>query len=130
MAMITTEDQRIFATERYTCKSTFLVSLINKFGEQGGFESLISMVTKPEVSLESLFSMVSFFVKSEQMYHRQFVDAYYTKFSQAVEAKLLSATSAQLRTFKLTRIEEIITAVWQKLLLRILAFFDLQVLKS
>ena len=47
-----------------------------------------------------------------------------------MEAKLLSATSAQLRSIKLTRIEEIITFVWQNMLLRKLAYFDLQVLKS
>ena len=63
--MITTEDKKIYATERYFCKSSFLVSLFNKFGEQGGFESLLHMITKPEVSIENLFYMVSFFVKSE-----------------------------------------------------------------
>ena len=64
------------------------------------------------------------------MYHKQFVDEFYERFSESVEAKLLSATSAQLRSFKLTRIEEIITHVWQNMLLRKISYFDLQVLKS
>ena len=59
------------------------------------------------------------------MFHKQFVDAFYLKFSDAVQEKLLSATSAQLRLVKLTRVEEIITQVWQKLLLRLLTYFDL-----
>ena len=46
------------------------------------------------------------------MFHKQFVDSYYDRFRDAVEAKLLSATSAQLRSIKLKRIEEIITSVW------------------
>lgn len=106
------------------------MSLINKFGEQGGFESLLAMVTKPDVSIDNLFYLVSFFVKSEQMYHKQFVDAFYFKFSDAVQEKLLSATSDHLRVVKLTRIEEIITQVWQKLLLRLLSYFELRVIRS
>ena len=88
------------------------------------------MMTKPEVSIDNLFYMVSMFAKSEQMYHKQFVDSYFTKFSEVVRDKLLSATSAQLRLVKLTRIEEIITLVWQKLLLRLMSYFDLQVIKN
>ena len=74
--------------------------------------------------------MVGFFVKSHQMYHKQFVDAFYDRFRDAVEAKLLSATTAQLRAIKLARIEEMIAQVWQTLLLRRMSYFDLQVLKS
>lgn len=38
--------------------------MINRFGEAGGFESLLKLIVKPDVSLESLYYMVSFFVKS------------------------------------------------------------------
>ena len=85
---------------------------------------------EPDVSLEHLCAMVGFFVKSHQMYHKQFVDAYYDRFRDAVQAKLLSATTAQLRAIKLARIEEMIAQVWQTLLLRRMPYFDLQVLKS
>ena len=44
MAMITSPDMTIYATERYYCKSSFLVALLNKFGEQGGFDSLLRML--------------------------------------------------------------------------------------
>ncbi len=130
MEMITKEDQKIFAVERYTCKSHFFVAIVNKFGEAGGYESLIKVISMPDLSLENLFHIVSFIAKSHQMFHKQFVDAYYDRFRDAVEAKLLSATSAQLRSIKLKRIEEIITSVWQNMLLRKMAYFDLQVLKS
>ena len=64
MSMINKEDQKIFAVERYTCKSHFLVAVMNKFGEAGGYESLLKVIVMPEVSLENLFHVVSFFVKS------------------------------------------------------------------
>ena len=51
------------------------------------------MIAKPEVSIDNLFYMVSLFAKSEQVYHKQFVDDFYIKFSDAVQTKLLSATS-------------------------------------
>lgn len=70
MAMIKTEDTKIFAVERYTCKSSFFVAIINRFGETGGFESLLKLIVKPEVSLENLYYLVSFFVKSHQMFHK------------------------------------------------------------
>ena len=42
----------------------------------------------------------------------------------------MSATSAQLRLAKMARIEEIITLVWQKCLLRLMSYFDLQIVKN
>ena len=64
------------------------------------------------------------------MFHKQFVDEYYERFRDAVEAKLLSATTHQLRQIKLTRIEEILRLIWERLLLRQHDWFDLQVLRS
>lgn len=94
MAMLKSEDQKIFSVERYMCKSEAFVANVNKFGEAGGFESLLKMLSKADVSLESVFQIVSFFVKSHAMYHKQFVDDFYDRFSEALEAKLLSATTA------------------------------------
>lgn len=93
MAMIESEDQKFFATERYTCKSTAFVATINKFGHAEGFEYLLNLIKKPETSLNNLNYIVSFFAKSQAMYHRQFVDDYYDRFQSAVKDKLLSATS-------------------------------------
>ena len=64
MAMITSEGMRIFAVERYTCKSSFFVTMVNRFGEAEGFENLLKLVRSPKMSLEDLFYTVSFFVKS------------------------------------------------------------------
>ena len=41
------EGSKIFATVRYSCKSTALVSLLNKFGEEGGFENLLTLIAQP-----------------------------------------------------------------------------------
>lgn len=70
------------------------------------------MIRSPDVSLENLFYIVSMFTKNQSMYHKQFVDSFYDDFKDAVEFKLLSVTSDQLRQIKLERIDEIITAVW------------------
>lgn len=123
--MITEEIPRIFATERYSCKSSFLVETINQFGEAGGYESLLTLVSKPEISLEYVYHLVSFFVKSHSLYHRQFVDDFYDRLRNTVEAKLLGVTGAHLRATKLSRIEEIITLIWQTLLLRRMTYLDL-----
>ena len=94
MEMITEEVPRIFATERYSCKSSFLVEIINKFGEAGGYESLLNLLSKPEISLEYVYQLVSFFVKSHSLYHRQFVDNFYDRLRDTVEIKLLGVSSA------------------------------------
>jgi len=130
MAMLTEPDQHIYATERSSCKSTFFVELVNKFGDAGSFNHLLSTLSDPSTSLQDVYHLVCFFTKSHSVYHKQFVDAFYDPLRQAVETKLLSATSAQLRSIKLSRIEEIITQVWQNLLMRVHTYFELQVLKS
>ena len=109
MDMITEETPRIFANIRYTCKSSFVVDTINRFGEAEGFENLLKIISKPEISLEYVYQIVIFIVKSHAIYHKQFVDDFYDRLKDTVEAKLLSVTSDQLRATKLSRIEEIIT---------------------
>ena len=64
------------------------------------------------------------------MYHKQFVDIFYKDFKSAVEYKLLNMNAVQLRGIKIARVEEIITAIWQNLLLRVTPYFELQVMKS
>lgn len=93
MALITEESQRIYAVERYTCKSMVFAANINKLGLAGFFQNLLTLISKPETSLENVFYLVSFFTKSHALYHKQFVDEFYEKFSEVVETKLLSATS-------------------------------------
>ncbi len=94
MAMITDDTQKIYATERYSCKSSVFASSINKLGHAGFFQNLLTEIGEAETSLESVYDMVSFFTKSHAIYHKQFVDDFYEKFSQTVETKLLSATSS------------------------------------
>ena len=84
----------------------------------GGYESLFALLGMPGLSIEKMDSMVHFFVKSQAMFHKQFVDDMYSRFSDAVEKRLLSLTSDELRSIKLERIQEIITQIWHNLLLR------------
>ena len=41
------EGSKIYATVRYACKSTAFISLLNKFGEEGGFENLLTLIAQP-----------------------------------------------------------------------------------
>ena len=84
MEMIKSEDMKIFATERYTCKSSAFVAIINKFGLAQGFEHLIDLIKSPETSLNNLNYIVTLFCKSQAMYHKQFVDDFYEKFANTV----------------------------------------------
>ena len=54
MDMITEETPRIWAAERYSCKSTFLASMFNRFGQADGFENLLAQIIKPDQSIENV----------------------------------------------------------------------------
>ena len=50
--------------------------------------------------------------------------------NEVVTKKMLSATSAQLRLFKRERVDEIVNCVWDKLMARLMPYFDTQVSKN
>lgn len=82
----------MFATERYSCKSQVFVGLLNKLGHEGTYERMLALISRPDVSIENLHTLVTCFGECQALYHKQFVDNYYERFADAVEAKLLSAT--------------------------------------
>ena len=90
--MITDPKQKIFATERYCCKSEVFVGMLNKLGLEGAYERILTLIERPDVSIENLHTLVGCFSECSAIYHKQFVDNYYDRFAAVVQTKLLSAT--------------------------------------
>jgi hypothetical protein len=44
MKMLEKEGDIIYATERASCKSTMLVTLLNKFGDSEGFDKILAII--------------------------------------------------------------------------------------
>ena len=59
--MITDPKQKVFATERYSCKSKVFVGMLNKLGHEGAYERILTLIERPDVSIESLHILVSCF---------------------------------------------------------------------
>ena len=74
--MLASPDDVIFATERARCKSTMMVSLLNKFGEAQGFEKLLARLQEEDTTLEHAFYMVDCLAKCGFMLHKSFVDKF------------------------------------------------------
>ena len=93
--MLTGEGQIIYAVERaYRCKSTVLVSVLNLFGQAQGFDEILEVISDPNTSLEHVTDLLILISGSVDMYHKSFVDSYFSALNTAVQEKILSATEA------------------------------------
>ena len=54
----------------------------------------------------------------EPLFHKTFVESYFERLKDAVEAKLLGATEGELRATQFKTIEDIVEMVWLKLMKR------------
>jgi len=93
MKMIEKEGDIIYATERAFCKSTMLVTLLNKFGSAEGFDKILAVIKKEDTSLEHVYYLIDMLSKSGSLYHRSFVNVYWNCLRDAVQAKVLAATA-------------------------------------
>ena len=64
------------------------------------------------------------------MFHKSFIDNYFSRLADAVEEKLANATEAQLRAVRRERIDEIVDRVWKTLMARVYDRFALEVVKG
>ena len=62
--------------------------------------------------------------------HKSFIDVFVPRLNDALKAKILHASEAQLRTFNKQRMDEIVNTMWDKLMARLLPLFDTQVQKN
>ncbi len=130
MRMLAHEGELIYATERAACKSTMLVALLNKFGAADGFDKLLAVVRRAETSLEHVYYLLDMLSKAASLYHRSFVRQFWPRLRDAVQAKLLGATSQQLRQIKKERVDDLVVCLWDRLMGRLYGEADLQVQKQ
>jgi hypothetical protein len=65
-----------------------------------------------------------------ESYHKSFLDKYFEPLKDAVQNKILNADEKQLRAMMRERTEEIVKTLWEKLMARLMTFFDSQVHKQ
>ena len=118
LQMIEQEGQMIVAVVRDTCPSLLLVELVVRFAEAQGYESILEVLARQETSLKGVHDLVEIVNDCSSLYHKTFVDAYFDRLCEVLEAKLQSADDKQLRLAKFTMIEQTVDTLWLKLMMR------------
>lgn len=82
----------IFSTERFRCKSSMLVNMINRFGAENGFTKILAVISQEQTPLNTVFFLVDAVAKLQEILHKSFIDFYYDKLRKTVEDKLMNST--------------------------------------
>ena len=90
--MLESPDSIIFSTERHSCKSTMLVQMLNKFGQEDGFKHMLDCVARESTTLDTVFYIVDIIAKVQDMLHKSFIDSFYARLRKVVEVKLSGAS--------------------------------------
>jgi len=107
------DGRRIYAIIRSGyCKSTFLVNLVNKFGEMGGFDKIYERIANLNnwAPIETVSQLATILGNLATILHRDFAFAYIPKLKEAVWHNLLSSPDSNIRNFTKDKIEHIVTA--------------------
>ena len=106
------------------------LDMVNKFGEDGGFENILKVIGSPNTSLTHIFYIVDLLSKCQRMYHKSFVDNYFQRLADTIEEKIVNTTLDQLKAVRKERIEELIEKVWKTLLLRLHDSTSLEIIRG
>lgn len=115
-------DNKIFAVQRAQCRSDLLIDFLNLFGNLGGFEKMLSILQEESRSTNDLNLMGSYVEclgKSAPVFHRKFAEEFIPKLEEVVRAKMLGAQTAQLRVTKKERFDDVIDALFSRLMPRV-----------
>jgi len=107
------DGRRIYAIIRSGyCKSTFLIKLVNKFGQMGGFDMIYDRITNPNnwAPIETVSLLSNILGNLATILHRDFAFEYIPKLKEAVWKNLLSSPDSNIRNFTKDKIEYIVTA--------------------
>jgi hypothetical protein len=105
------EDPMIYAVTRPSkCKSYLLVQCINLFGELGGFDKILEIMTNKDkpIDLELLAKYMECLGRVYPMYHRDFIAKYAKDIKEAVQNAILNAPEASIRNIRKEKIEMIV----------------------
>ena len=117
-------DAPVYAVTRPTrCKSSLLTECINMFGEQGGFDQIISRITDKEnpINLELLAYYMECLGRIYPMYHRDFISDLAPKVKDGVLNAIFNAPEESIRNIKKEKVEQIVTRLGD-ILKRIMSF--------
>jgi len=107
------EGKKIYAiTREKHCKSTFIMKLVNTFGEKGGFDKILERIDNTEkwAPIEVVSVMVTLIGNLHSILHRDFALEYIPKLQAAVWRNLLKSPENNIRNFTKERIDNIIQA--------------------
>ena len=127
LEMIEQVGQVIVAVERTQQKSLLLTELLVCFADASGFESLLEVIAKPETDLKAVRDLVKIVSESHKLFHKTFVDLFFQRLRETVEAKLKSANEEQLRAATFQMIEETVDMIWIKIMTRLVPNVERQI---
>lgn len=122
--MLAKVEDIIYATERYKCKSTVFVNMLNKFGSEQGYEKILATINHESTSIDLVYYLVVALGNCVENYHKAFLDKYFERFKVAIESKILTTDEKQLRLMRRERTEEIVNTLWEKLMARLMSYFE------
>jgi hypothetical protein len=84
LKMLNKEEDTIYATERNKCKSTVLVNMLNKFGNELGYEKILATIKHEATSIDLVYYLVVAIGNCVENYHKAFLDKYCERFRDAI----------------------------------------------
>ena len=103
----------VFAlTRQMHCRSTFMIQMINKFGELGGFDLILNRIKNTEnwAPIEVVTLLVSVVGNISLLLHKDFADEYIPSLKSAVWNNIVKSPESNIRNFTKERLDEIIEA--------------------
>jgi len=105
--------EQIFAlTRQMHCRSTFMVEMINRFGELGGFDKILHRIQNTEnwAPIEVVTLLLSVVGQISLLLHKDFANEYIPALKQAVWNNIVKSPESNIRNFTKERLDEIIEA--------------------
>ena len=118
------EDSSHYVTERVRCSSSVFISMVNKFGQENGFEKILATIKHEATSINYVYYLVDLMGNLSENLHKSFLDRFLEKFRQSVEYRLLNMNEQNLRILKRERIEELVNTLWDKIMARQFTNFE------
>lgn len=104
--------------------------MLNKFGSEHGFDKILKTIQHEATSIDLVYFLVVALGNCFENYHKSFLEKYCELFKDAIQNKILNADEKQLRSMRRERTEEIVNTLWEKLMARLMTYFDSQVQKQ
>jgi len=107
------EGKKLYAITRPAhCKSAFMVKMVNRFGEEGGFDKILQRISDIEnwAPIEIVSLMVTLVGELHSVLHRDFALNYIVRLKEAVWNNLLKSPDGNIRNFTKERIDNILKA--------------------